>query len=280
MIISLARIDVKKGRFDRFEAQYTRFISECLYGAERGIDILDGRVVCSKDITSYLKSRPEERPLLLQAMGQLLLKASQPSTLPAPRLVQHGVIGNVAFYSHEDDSFWRESFRKHALRSRVSPKVTLPEFAQGLMGTEHESLGKHAAAGFVKEYGPLLDHSDLSDWKDLPLLTSALRAARQIQSDHFRLGGSALISRGVARDLLKGEYSGRREGFITDRLNVNRHLSLLRFPQSTLFAEVSGCRYLPEQVSAYTRAQWPISMEDFELMPLVWRCLAYGCVPS
>ena len=228
------------------------------------------RPVCSKDLLERWQEKPDRRPLLAQAPGQLLIKAARPSMSGNPVLYRVGVIGNLVFYAADSSPRWQKALRKHEifLRASVHAKWGIPEQAAFLLGTEFEASARNALAGFIAEWGPIAAARTIS----LPnRIHELLETARSENPGDFRGQCPQLISRGEAMGLILDEL-GKRKPFPSIDVNWNRYLSALHWPLSSLFTQTG---YWEAQVRLYCAARWPIE-EDPIAERARWLCGVYG----
>lgn len=237
------------------------------------------RPVCSKDLAAYYKSNPGERPNMMQAFGQLLLKATYMRKRASPTLQKIGQAGNCSYYALEASPKWHEALRVHALKIRVSAQITLatPTVAQVLFESNYSVFARNAMAGYVREYLPILSDTALAGWRKLSSLNKLVRLAEQYASNGWRLlPPTDLIARENAAALIRREYAKRNPHAEASGHNVNRHLALLHWPQSHLFRANEQLVYSEAQLLAYCAARWPADMEERLVNAALWRCLAYG----
>jgi len=229
-----------------------------------------GRPVSAKDLAARWRSLPDRRPILLQGVGQLLLKASRPVKGDSPILRQVGMIGNLGFYAADEDPAWAESFRRHeiAVRAARHVKWAIPEHALYLLGTEHDALAKNALAGFVAEWSaPVADTTIALP----PRLHDLLDVAKQHAPGEFCGHCPELVSRGEASDILASQIA--RTAGLDDTGNLNRHLARLSWPMCSLF---SGVGFWEFQVRQYCHARWPDDTTDPIQSMAAFRAAAYG----
>lgn len=238
-----------------------------------------GRPVCSKDLAEYYREFPGERPDMLQALGQQLIKATYERRRRSPTLSQIGIIGNCAYYAPDLSPGWLEGLRLHGLSLKIARQITLslPTAAQALLRGEHGELARSALRGFIDEYAPISQEASLAQWRKLSSLKRLLKTAGKHASAHFTgREMDDLIGRQEAREVIRAEYSRRNPDFVPDGHNYNRHLAILKWPQTSLFPERTALTYSMGQVLAYCAARWPQSVEERIVNGGLWRCLAYG----
>jgi hypothetical protein len=229
-----------------------------------------GRPVCSKDLLDRWREKPDRRPLLAQAPGQLLIKATRPCKFGHPVLFRVGVIGNLVFYAADQSPRWAEALRRHEieLRAKVHARWGIPEQAVFLLGTEFEASARNALAGFVAEWGPIAADKSIV----LPeRLHELLETARSENPGEFRGQCPELIGRGEAMGVILDELAVRSP-FPSIDINWNRYLAALRWPMSSLFTQAG---FWEEQVRLYCAARWPIEEDPMESKAR-WLCGVYG----
>ena len=232
------------------------------------------RPVSSKDLIARWGKYPDRRPILSQAIGQLLIKAARPNKGGYPVLYQVGIIGNLAFYAADQSSRWHPAFRQHeiALKARQHARWGIPEQAIFLLGIEDDSLAKNALSGFIAEWAPIAADKTLS----LPnRIHDLLEAARTENPGNFQGRCPTLISRKDAIALIAAEMEARNP-FCSGSANYNRHLANLAWPMTSLFTQ-NG--YWDVQVRDYCASKWPTD-EDFLSSRARWLCGAYGSPSS
>jgi hypothetical protein len=229
-----------------------------------------GRPVCSKDLLERWRAMPEKRPLLSQAVGQLLLKASRPNRRGYPTLFQIGVIGYLAYYAADNSPGWISSLRQHEIVLSATAHVRwgIPEQAAFLLGTEFDASARNALAGFIAEWGPIAGNCSVT----LPdRLLELLEIARRESPGSFSGQCPELIGREEARVVIAEELKIRNPFFAGD-VNWKRHLATLCWPMSSLFTQTGYCE---NQVRLYCAARWPVEEDPMEAKAL-WLCGVYG----
>lgn len=229
-----------------------------------------GRPVCSKDLLKHWEEKPERRPLLTQPVGQLLIKASRRRG-KNPLLHKCGIIGNVGFYAADEHPAWSAAFRRHeiVLRAQVHARWAVPEHAVFLLGTEHEALAMNALAGFVEEWAKVAEDRSIVLPKRMHDL---LETSRKESPGRFSGKCPELVSRERAEEILVEEMADRNP-FFEDSTSLHRHLSILRWPLSSLFSQTG---YWEEQVRLYCSARWPLDDDDPMVARARWLCGVYG----
>jgi len=229
-----------------------------------------GRPVCSADLLARWREYPECRPLLTQSVGQLLLKAARPCKRGRPILFQVGVIGRFGFYAANQNPKWRNAFRQHEIgqRAALHMRWEIPNQAVFLLGTEYEASARNAFAGFVEEWGTVVDSGKF----DLPDdIHDLLAIARKESHGKFQGRCPALIGRDEAQAILVQEMEARNPLF-SGSPSTKRYLADLHFPQASLFSETG---YWEEQVRLFCAARWPLD-EDSMVARARWICGVYG----
>jgi len=235
-----------------------------------------GRPVSSKDLAAFWQREPDRRPLLLQRVGQLLIKASRVWKSPVPRLHRIGVLGNLGFYALDDSRKWHDALRLHKTRLalRRQCRMMMPFHAVYLIDTEHDGLARNAMRGFLLEFAEAAEDDAFRDWLERTRWPDMVRLAQTYAAGSFTgVPPTDFISRGKAAAMLRREY-GRRYPFgVAPHLSVGRHLVRLAWPQSGLFKQGG---YSRAQVEAYCSARWPLEEDDPNLSRAVFLCMAYG----
>ena len=251
------------------ESQKSRLVDEV------GLLSLElGRPVSSRDLLTRWKELPERRPLLTQCIGQLLIKASRPVKGDNPTLVQLGLIGNLAFYATTESPYWRTAFRHHeiAVRARIHVRWGIPEQAVYLLGTEHDAIARNALSGFIAEWEPVAAEKSIV----LPnRIHDLLEIAHKESPGAFCGNCPNLIGRDEAADVLRAEMRARAPLFC-ESANINRHLSRLAWPMTTLF---TGTGFWEFQVRQYCTATWPDAYDDAITAKSASVCAIYGTFP-
>lgn len=251
-------------------AEYIGSQKEILIGEVGILSQQLGRPVCSKDLLERWRDKPEQRPLLSQSVGQLLLKASRPNRRGNPILFQIGVIGYLAYYAADDSPRWFAALRQHeiVLRAKIHSQWAIPEQAAFLLCTEFDASARNALAGFVAEWGPIAADKSIV----LPdRLHELLETARRESPGEFRGKCPELIGREEAKAVIAEELEARNP-FFTGDVNWKRHLATLCWPMSSLFTN-SG--YWEQQVRLYCAARWPVEEDPMEAKAR-WLCGIYG----
>jgi hypothetical protein len=263
----------KRGRIC-VNTQKLRLLAE----VRRLCGILD-RPVCSKDLEKVFRVNPERQLLLLQPLGQVLVKAARPLPVPAPYLHRIGVFGNVAFYAPDDDLSWFTKLDSHLLKLRVARAVQeqFPARAGILLDSPFQAIAQNALAGFIREWKPLQLRERLSDRVLLSRIKTLLEQATKCASAVFyKQSPRDFIDRTRAAALLRNEYATRNSDVAPERHNVNRHLSILKWPQSSIFAGDHVGLFSTLQLRCYAAARWPRCIKEFELAASLRVCLRYG----
>ena len=266
-------IQVKQGRVC-LNTQKRRLLAE----VERLCSVLD-RPVCSKDLAQVFRTEPHRQPILLQALGQLLLKAARPLPAPARYLRRVGILGNVAFYAPDEDPSWWARLKLHFVKLRVNRamKEQFPRRASILFGTPFEEIARNSLAGFLLEWESTLGEADICDRVSLHGLETLLAQAKIAASRQFLAHAPAdFVGREHAANLLRHEYGKRNKGVSAERQNVNRHLSRLKWPQSQLFKGIEVGRFSRLQIRSYVAEHWPRNVLLSDRFGSLCLCLRYG----
>lgn len=255
-------------------------ISECRKLAEQVLTLSTelGRPVSSKDLLAWYRRHPEQRPLLLQAVGQQLFKAAQRKGVLAEPIHRIGVHGNLAYYAPEPGTYWSDAFHIFVVqeRARRALKLAIPNYASALIGSEYEVFARNAAQGFLDEWEPKMTLLVSSKWQLASIFGQMLGAAKLLGSGGFIAEVPLdLFDRSGARLCLLAEIRNRRPDSCAERTNLNRHLVLLKWPQAEMFARHRPA-FCEAQIRHYCGMKWPNSEIDFERAGAIYRCLAYG----
>ena len=238
-------------------------------------DILK-RPISSKDLLIWYRKHPEQQPLLMQRIGQQLIKAAHRKGACADTICRIGLHGNLAYYAPETEQQWTEAFLLFIVQERAKSvlRLALPQQASVLIGTEYEKLARNALRGFFQEWSPMLALLAESKWKHCSDFTRLLSIADRLGSKEFVPVSGELCNRSEARLFLLAESNKRRHDFRPDVSNTNRHLVRLKWPQSNYFKKHTGFSKL--QISHYCAEKWPVTMEEVEFSGAIFRCLGYG----
>lgn len=252
-------------------------ISECRKLAEQvsTLSMELGRPVSSKDLLACYRRYPDRRPLLLQAVGQLLCKAAQRKGVLAEPIHRIGLHGNLAYYAPEPGMYWSDAFRIFVVqeRARWALKLSIPNYASALIGSD---FARNAAQGFLDEWEPKMPLLISSKWRFASIFGHTLGAARLLGSGGFIAKVPLdLCDRSGARLCLLEEIRNRRPDSSAERTNLNRHLVLLKWPQAEMFARHRPS-FRKRQIRHYCGMKWPNSENDLERAGAIYRCLAYG----
>jgi hypothetical protein len=210
------------------------------------------RPICSLDLDAHFHTEPDSRPILTQRLGQLLIKAARPAVGPVPRLRRVGLFGNRAYYAN-DDPVWNVRFADFVNRGRLElfHELRFPDRVRYLMGSQYGGLASHALAGWVAETELLMarcpDHPLNSD------LVRQREQARPLAALTFRLvAHDDLMDRVSARRLLRRLVEHRNPHRCGYKVNYNRYLAPLKWPQSALYPAADGrLDYSRRQLQAY-----------------------------
>jgi hypothetical protein len=191
-----------------------------------------------------------------------------------PTLVQFGIIGNLAFYATTDSPRWRTAFRHHEIgvRARIHTRWGIPEHAVYLLGTEHESLARNALSGFTAEWEPIAADKSIV----LPdRIHDLLEIAKRETPGSFAGRCPNLIGRAEAADILRAEMRAR-DPLFCESANINRHLSRLAWPMTTLFTKTGFWEF---QLRQYCSGKWPDAYDDGITGKAACICAIYGTFP-
>lgn len=220
------------------------------------------RPVCSADIDRHLSLHPQERPFLLKCMGQQLITASQPlKTRSGCRLYKSGRFRAKNYYAPDNDPGWARALEQHIASVQLAElqRLRVPQALAALDGTCHLAAAKEALERWHSEV------AQLSAAISHPML---LRPSAEL---------GAFITRVDAAAVLESEMASRRESIYG--FSVARHLSRLRWPQSSLFA-ASPSGYLPRQIRYYIRSRWPLHGESPDIDRGLFFVMRYGLDPN
>jgi len=237
------------------------------------------RPISSKDLLRYYRQFPESRPLLLQRLGQVLIKMARVRGKSySARIQKIGIIGNLAFYAPDDTEEMRRAFALYNTQVALAEqcRFRLPDYAVRLLGTRFEGMARNALAGFVEEWGPAVAKYQRYSSDTLDEMHGLLATARKYAASEFvRVVPENLISRADAAGILREEYQRRSHGTDTSTMNVGRHLVHLSWPQSRLFHPLPNL-FWADQVKAYCASRWPVSPVEHELGRGLSLVMIYG----
>ena len=228
------------------------------------------RPVSSKDLLAYFRAHPDERPLLMQRLGQNLFKLGKQRDRRIHRL---GIIGNLAFYAPSISEQWSERFDLHraVILLKEQSFYRMPEHALPLLTTRFQPLIRNALAGFIAEWFPLWRRLDRqmrsTDFQSL------LEIAERNALSSFIPSMPACSPRAAAADLLKEEYVRRTPLADPNCINTGRHLVHLR-PSSLLEVPIES--FWLERVKIYCGARWPMSEAETNFCRGLSLAMAYG----
>jgi len=234
------------------------------------------RPVSSKDLLQLWKQEPSTRPALLQAPGQLLIKAARDRPEGWGQIYRIGLIGNLCFYAPEETNHWKDMFDRHLKlsRLRVAQRRRVPDWALTLIDGHYMSLAQNSLAGWLHEYTPLLRDHSLSSWLSDSDLPRQVEIATEFASKTFiPCPPSGMIARNLAQSLLLALHRKRTLPLDPGRLSVNRHLAKLKWPRSGLFTQTG---FSSQELHLYARSKWPYENENPLEARAVLECLAYG----
>ena len=217
------------------------------------------RPVSSRDLAAHWRAFPDSRPLLLQAPGQLLIKASRECET-GERVHRIGLYGNLAFYAPDEDSFWQRAFDLYTIRERMRRHVRwgIPQHALYLVGTDQERYGLNAIAGFLEEWGPVME---INEAQQIAIETGFIKMMDLARSETVPPWAGRipkLTNRAKVARIILCAVADTRDGD-SKHFNVNRHLAEVAWPQTPVFTEKG---YWLAQVAAYVDWKWP--PDDFD----------------
>ena len=228
-----------------------------LVGTVRKLAAKLDRPVCGRDVELYFRMHPHERPELMQAIGQLLLKASRPYA-GVDRVFQIGIIGNRAYYAADEDARWKAKLARHdadlwlarAIREDLPCKVRI--IRRGSL----DDLARNAFAGWAEEMEEVL-----------PLAADATRVAKakvMVKAAKAEAGRpftgqvpADLISRAETVEILKDELCRRADYLVGIEVNWNRIATYWTWPQSRLFPRMTGPIHSRAQIALLAAVLWP-----------------------
>jgi hypothetical protein len=221
-----------------------------------------GRPVSGRDLELYFRQHPHERPELMQAPGQLLLKASRPFD-GVDRVYQVGLLGNRGYYAADTDPTWASKLARYeadvwlerAIREDLPGKVRI--LLRGSLG----GLARNALAGWCREMAQILPLAD--DKTRVTTGTVMTKAAEKEAAPFFaRRAPDDLITRAEAIAILSREL-GRRADYLQGvAINWNRVTTEWTWPQSRLFrTEEPGPVHSHAQIELLASVLWPDACE-------------------
>ncbi len=233
------------------------------------------RPISSRDLTRRWQEFPDNRPLLLQAPGQLLIKASREFE-GCERISRVGIFGNLAFYAPDKAPRWRHSFTLHTIRERMRQHLRwgIPGQALYLVGTPHEKYALNALAGFIREWDtPLLDDGIRQIATDTGFI-KLLALAKSEVGPPWAGRLPKLSSRAEASKIILSAIAETRDGD-SSHFNMNRPLATVAWPMTPLFAKTG---YWIDQVRAYSASKWPSEDADPFEARAMYLSMTYGAV--
>ncbi len=231
------------------------------------------RPVSSRDLAQRWKKFPVSRPLLCQAPGQLLIKASREFN-GCERVFRVGIYNNLVFYAPDEDPAWQKAFDLHTIQERMRQHVRrgIPQQALYLVGTNQERYGLNAIAGFLKEWGPVMDTEEVQQIAIETGFIKMMDLARSETVPPWVGRIPKLTNRAKAARIILCAVADTRDGD-AKHFNVNRHLAEVAWPQTPLFTEKG---YWLAQVAAYVDWKWSSDDSDpFEARAL-YLSMIYG----
>ena len=223
-----------------------------------------GRPVCSRDLAARFAAHPEERPCLLQPLGQQLFKAAN-RDLPAgiPRLWRVGLHGNTAFYAPDDGPRWRAAFGCYVRDERAAWEARLEFFdrIRPLFTTERRPWAANAAAGWIGEVNTLLAQG-VNPTPAAVVLRRQVERARPFAAPVYVFQEPRdLIPRREAEVVLRAEFLRRSEETEAAGMNCNRHLAFLA-SVSPLKGREASTHYCSGQLESFCAARWSVDGDD------------------
>lgn len=213
------------------------------------------RPVCSTDLRTFYRKNPAEHPLLIQALGQLLFKASRPP--PAPVIVPIGLIGKFAYYAPDANPRWTERLEIHRLQAKAGREIEedLPRSVGLLLDSPLHAIAANALAGFTDDWAACADDPRMAGWDRIDELRELVALAQAGRAAQFRWDPPTdLLARKAAEKHLQREYQGRADA--EHALSLYRHLAALAW-LSERFAGPSGkARFSRVQIKCYAESRW------------------------
>ena len=249
-----------------------------LVEAVRKLSCLLLRPVSGRDLELHFRSHPKQRPLLLQTLGQQLLKTARPFT-GVERVFQVGIIGNRAYYVADEDPSWgiKLACFEAETRLRQAIKDDLLSKVRVLFGGPQEGLARNALAGWGREMAQL--RAGACDPGLRRTAETMIGAALKLATPSF--DGKApedLMTRAETVCLLERELN-RRAAYRLEAggVNWNRLVTAWTWPQSRLFTRLPGspvhCR---AQITLLALTLWPEFHEEPERAKGQLWALRYG----
>lgn len=233
------------------------------------------RPVCSADLAAHFAKSSEYQPLFLQRFGQVLIKTARARSQDA--IYRIGIVGRFAYYAPDTAPHWFAKLRAHDIEKRVERqlRINLPLHAEALLGTVLEPFARNALAGFRREWEGQNAHCGETNPALAQKFEAVLRAARvQAVAKFIPQEPTSLISRNEARRILRTEHGRLVQS--ESHLSLQRHLALLRWPQSDLFSRGRPQCFADLQVRSYCLAKWPLDPVFADIAKAVVLCLSYG----
>jgi hypothetical protein len=223
------------------------------------------RPVCSADLERHFEIEPENRPLLTQRLGQLLLKAALPAQTDVPRIRQVGLHGYRAYYAPDASRIWDDRFAQFRNEEELIlfHRLCFFENVRYLLGGSHDALARHSLAGWIVEADYLMGRCPTH-----PLSTTLVQQCdqtRHLAAPSFtRVIPCDLLIRSAALSLIQSfiqERAAHRLGF---KINYCRYLTDLKWPQSHLYPPLQVLKYSARQLQAFLVSRWPMDHENEE----------------
>lgn len=216
------------------------------------------------------------RPILLQAVGQTLIKATRKAPDGWGRVRKIGIIGNLAYYAMDAGLAWRRALDVHRARLGLQKAIReeMPVLAQNLLDTPFADVARNALAGWHQEWVTgIRQFPQLAKAFTLRLSPLAGIAEENMASKYIPVPLGNPLTRQEAESLLRAEYSQRQEWANGERLSPNKHLVRLKHPRSALLPTLG---FFEAEVRLYCQARWPIGEDDQTEAKSLLAVLAYG----
>lgn len=233
------------------------------------------RPVCSADLAADFAKSTEYQPLFLQRLGQVLIKTARARSQDA--IYRIGIVGRFAYYAPDTAPHWFAKLRAHDVEKGVERqlRINLPLHSEALLGTVLEPFARNALAGFRREWETKNAHCGQTKSALAQRFDPVLRAARAQATAKFVAGEpTTLVPRKRARHILRTEHGRLVQS--ESHLSLQRHLALLRWPQSDLFSRERPQCFADLQVRCYCLAKWPFDPVFADIAKAVALCLSYG----
>ncbi len=223
------------------------------------------RPVCSADLIAHFRAFPDSRPILIQRLGQQLLKATRLSKLGVPHLVQVGVFGNRGYYAPDQSPRWQMQFRNYTNGETLKAffQLRYPDRIRYLLGGPFDTLARNGIAGWIKESTHLIENCPAHLLRH-DLEREIGRVKPLAGSEFVESMPDDLISRFQAASFIQSILDARSPFRRGMRINIARYLVKLSWPQSQLFPPSPELCYSQRQLEAFVRSKWPLANENEE----------------